>query len=87
VLEASEICRRPHAAIVQALNDAVIVQAPSDPGIPDGVLNLITNRPEGAAAVVDAPIADPGTRRMNPQGSRAGGAAPPDLQNLPIDPD
>ena len=60
VLKASEICPRTHAAIVQALNDA---------GVPPGVVNLITNRPEDAADVVDELIAHPATRRINFTGS------------------
>ena len=60
VLKASEICPRTHAAIVQALSDA---------GIPDGVVNLITNRPEDAGDVVDELIAHPATRRINFTGS------------------
>ena len=60
VLKASEICPRTHATIVQALVDA---------GLPAGVVNLITNRPEDAAEVVDALIAHPATRRINFTGS------------------
>lgn len=60
VLKASEICPRAHATIVQALVDA---------GLPPGVINLITNRPEDAADVVDELIAHPATRRINFTGS------------------
>ena len=60
VLKASEICPRTHATIVQALVDA---------GLPPGVINLVTNRPEDAADVVDELIAHPGTRRINFTGS------------------
>jgi acyl-CoA reductase-like NAD-dependent aldehyde dehydrogenase len=60
VLKASEICPRTHATIVQALVDA---------GLPPGVINLITNRPEDAADVVDELIAHPATRRINFTGS------------------
>jgi benzaldehyde dehydrogenase (NAD) len=60
VLKASEICPRTHASIVKALVDA---------GLPPGVINLVTNRPEDAAAVVDELIAHPATRRINFTGS------------------
>ncbi len=60
VLKASEICPRTHATIIQALVDA---------GLPPGVVNLITNRPEDAADVVDELIAHPATRRINFTGS------------------
>ena len=60
VLKASEICPRTHATIVQALVDA---------GLPPGVINLVTNRPEDAADVVDELIAHPATRRINFTGS------------------
>jgi acyl-CoA reductase-like NAD-dependent aldehyde dehydrogenase len=56
VLKASEICPRTHATIVQALADA---------GMPPGVINLVTNRPEDAAEVVDELIAHPATRRVS----------------------
>src|SRR3954463_2924947 len=60
VLKASEECPRTHAAVVAALNDA---------GVPGGVINLITNAPEDAAAVVEALIAHPKVRRVNFTGS------------------
>src|SRR3954447_23651183 len=60
VLKASEECPRTHAAVVNALVDA---------GLPDGVINLITNDPDDAAAVVDELIAHPETRRVNFTGS------------------
>jgi benzaldehyde dehydrogenase (NAD) len=60
VLKASEICPRTHAAIVQALTDA---------GLPPGVINLVTNRPQDAAEVVEELIAHPATRRINFTGS------------------
>jgi acyl-CoA reductase-like NAD-dependent aldehyde dehydrogenase len=60
VLKASEICPRTHAAVVRALQDA---------GLPPGVINLITNDPADAAAVVDELIAHPATRRINFTGS------------------
>ncbi|HKN94563.1 MAG TPA: aldehyde dehydrogenase [Thermoleophilaceae bacterium] len=60
VLKASEECPRTHAAVVNALVDA---------GLPDGVINLITNDPADAAEVVDELIAHPLTRRINFTGS------------------
>src|SRR4051795_5300002 len=60
VLKASEECPRTHAAVVAALNDA---------GVPGGVINLITNAPDDAAAVVEALIAHPKVRRVNFTGS------------------
>jgi vanillin dehydrogenase len=60
VLKASELCPRTHAAVVHALLDA---------GLPEGVINLITNDPVDAADVVDELIAHPATRRINFTGS------------------
>jgi benzaldehyde dehydrogenase (NAD) len=60
VLKASELCPRTHAAVVHALQDA---------GLPEGVINLITNDPADAADVVDELIAHPATRRINFTGS------------------
>jgi vanillin dehydrogenase len=60
VLKASEECPRTHAAVVNALVDA---------GLPDGVINFITNDPADAADVVDELIAHPLTRRINFTGS------------------
>jgi vanillin dehydrogenase len=60
VLKASEECPRTHAAVVNALVDA---------GLPDGVINLITNDPADAADVVDELVAHPLTRRINFTGS------------------
>jgi len=65
VLKASELCPRTHAAVVSAVVDA---------GLPDGVLNLITNAPQDAAEVVDELIAHPKTRRINFTGSSRVGA-------------
>lgn len=65
VLKASEICPRTHAQIVHALQDA---------GLPDGVVNLVTNAPADAADVVDELIAHPKTRRINFTGSSRVGA-------------
>lgn len=60
VLKASELCPRTHAAVVRALVDA---------GLPTGVINLVTNDPADASAVVDALIEHPATRRINFTGS------------------
>jgi vanillin dehydrogenase len=60
VLKASEECPRTHSAVVHALLDA---------GLPDGVINFITNDPADAADVVDELIAHPLTRRINFTGS------------------
>jgi acyl-CoA reductase-like NAD-dependent aldehyde dehydrogenase len=60
VLKASEQSPRVHAAIVQALVDA---------GVPDGVVNLITNDPADAAEVVGALIEHPSTAHVNFTGS------------------
>jgi acyl-CoA reductase-like NAD-dependent aldehyde dehydrogenase len=60
VLKASEECPRTHAAVAQALQDA---------GLPDGVVNFLTNAPEDAPDVVDELIAHPATRRINFTGS------------------
>ena len=64
VLKASEECPRTHAAVVRALVDA---------GLPDGVINFITNDPADAADVVDELIAHPHTRRINFTGSSSVG--------------
>jgi benzaldehyde dehydrogenase (NAD) len=45
------------------------VRALIDAGLPDGVINLITNDPADAAEVVDELIAQPATRRINFTGS------------------
>jgi benzaldehyde dehydrogenase (NAD) len=60
VLKASEICPRAHGAVVGALVDA---------GLPDGVVNFITNDPADGPDVVDELIAHPATRRINFTGS------------------
>jgi NADPH:quinone reductase-like Zn-dependent oxidoreductase len=60
VLKASELCPRTHAAVAHALQDA---------GLPDGVVNFLTNAPEDAADVVDELIVHPATRRINFTGS------------------
>lgn len=60
VMKASEQSPRTHAAIVQALVDA---------GLPAGAVNLVTNDPADAAAVVDALIEHPAVRHVNFTGS------------------
>jgi len=60
VLKASELSPKTHEWVVGALNDA---------GLPEGVLNFITNAPESAAEVVEALIAHPAVRRVNFTGS------------------
>jgi acyl-CoA reductase-like NAD-dependent aldehyde dehydrogenase len=62
VLKASESCPGVHRLIGQCLHEA---------GIPQGVINVITNDPKDAAAVVEALIAHPAVRRVNFTGSTA----------------
>lgn len=60
VLKSSELCPRTHALIAEALVEA---------GLDGGVVNLISNAPADAGAVVDALIAHPAVRRINFTGS------------------
>jgi acyl-CoA reductase-like NAD-dependent aldehyde dehydrogenase len=60
VLKASENCPALHRLIGTVLNDA---------GLPAGVVNVITNAPKDAAAVVARLIAHPAVRRVNFTGS------------------
>jgi acyl-CoA reductase-like NAD-dependent aldehyde dehydrogenase len=60
VLKASETCPRTHLLIGEAMRDA---------GLAPGVVNVVTNAPADAAAVVDALIAHPAVRRINFTGS------------------
>lgn len=60
VLKASEVCPATQRLIGQVLRDA---------GLPAGVVNVVTNRPEDAAAVVEALIAHPAVKRINFTGS------------------
>lgn len=60
VLKASEACPGVHRMIGQCLHEA---------GLPAGVINVITNDPADAAAVVEALIAHPTVRRVNFTGS------------------
>lgn len=60
VLKGSELCPQTQALIIDALAEA---------GLPAGVVNFITNRPEDAPQVVEALIAAPAVRRVNFTGS------------------
>ena len=60
VLKASETCPATHRLIGEALRDA---------GIPDGVVNVVTNAPSDASQIVDALIAHPAIKRINFTGS------------------
>lgn len=60
VLKGSELCPRTHGLIVDCLAEA---------GLPPGVVNFVTNRPEDAPTVVEAMIAHPAVHRVNFTGS------------------
>ncbi len=60
VLKASEECPQTHRVIGDVLEEA---------GLPAGAINVLTTSREGAAATVDALIADPRVRRINFTGS------------------
>ncbi|MGO4138938.1 aldehyde dehydrogenase [Rhizobium brockwellii] len=60
ILKASELCPMTHGLIGDVLRDA---------GFPRGVVNVVSNAPSDAAAVVDALIAHPAVRRINFTGS------------------
>ena len=60
ILKASELSPATHLAIGEAFRRA---------GVPDGVMNVITNAPEDAAEVVEALIAAPEVRHVNFTGS------------------
>jgi len=60
VLKASEACPGVHRLIGTVLQEA---------GLGDGVVNVVTNAPEDAAAVVEHLIAQPAVRRVNFTGS------------------
>lgn len=60
VFKASEESPRTHGMVIRALVDA---------GIPDGVVNLLTNAPAAAPDVVDELIAHPAVARINFTGS------------------
>ncbi len=60
VFKASEVCPATHRLI-----GTVFVEA----GLPPGVINVLTNAPESAGAIVDALIAHPAVKRINFTGS------------------
>ena len=60
VLKASEICPGTHRLIAECLREA---------GLPPGVVNVITNAPEDAPALIEALIGHPAVRRINFTGS------------------
>ena len=60
VLKASEQCPAVHTMIGDVLHEA---------GLGDGVINVVTNAPKDAAAVVERLIAHPHVRRVNFTGS------------------
>ena len=60
VLKGSELCPKTHEWVADTICKA---------GLPDGVLNYITNAPDHAEEVVDALIAHPAVRRVNFTGS------------------
>ncbi|GGO83428.1 salicylaldehyde dehydrogenase [Marinobacterium nitratireducens] len=60
VLKASELSPQTHSLIGQVLQEA---------GLGDGVVNVVTNAPEDAPAIVEALIANPAVRRVNFTGS------------------
>jgi len=64
ILKASETCPGVHSLIGSALHEA---------GIGDGVVNVLTNAPADAAAIVEHLIANPLVRRVNFTGSTAVG--------------
>ncbi len=64
ILKASETCPQTHALIIEAFAEA---------GFPEGVVNVVTNAPEDAGAVVGALIDAPEVKRINFTGSTAVG--------------
>ncbi len=60
LLKASEACPRTHSLIGSAFQRA---------GFPDGVVNVLTNAPADASAIVNALIDAPAVRRVNFTGS------------------
>ena len=60
VLKSSELCPATHRLIGDALVDA---------GIPPGVINIVSNAPADASAVVEALVSHPVVRRINFTGS------------------
>jgi len=64
ILKASETCPRTHELIIEAFAEA---------GFPEGVVNVVTNAPADAAAVVGALIDAPEVKHINFTGSTAVG--------------
>jgi acyl-CoA reductase-like NAD-dependent aldehyde dehydrogenase len=64
ILKASEVCPRTHGLIVEALIEA---------GLTGGIVNLISNAPEDAGAIVGALIDHKSVKRINFTGSTAVG--------------
>jgi acyl-CoA reductase-like NAD-dependent aldehyde dehydrogenase len=64
VLKASETCPRTHSLIIEAFAEA---------GLPEGVVNVVTNAPADAPEIVGALIDHPAVRRINFTGSTAVG--------------
>ena len=64
ILKASELCPATHSLIGEAFREA---------GFPPGVVNVVSNAPADAPAVVAALIAHPAVRRINFTGSTATG--------------
>lgn len=60
ILKGSELSPATHGLIIEALQDA---------GLPDGVVNFVTNAPADAGAVVEAIVSHPAVRRVNFTGS------------------
>ncbi len=60
ILKASELCPKTHCLIGDVMRKA---------SFPRGVVNVVTNAPKDAAAVVEALIAHPAVRRINFTGS------------------
>ncbi len=64
VLKASEMCPATHRLIGQCFAEA---------GMPEGVLNVVTNAPEDAPQIVEALIAHPDVKHVNFTGSTSVG--------------
>jgi acyl-CoA reductase-like NAD-dependent aldehyde dehydrogenase len=60
ILKASELCPRTHSLIIEAFAAA---------GFPDGVVNIVTNAPKDAPAIVGALIDHAAVKRINFTGS------------------
>lgn len=60
ILKASEVCPRTHELVAEAFAAA---------GLPEGVVNVVTNAPEDAGDVVGALIDHPAVKRINFTGS------------------